>query len=87
MLLGFFIGAASGYFQFRLLSVFTKAVTGGAPDMRAVLLGVGQFFLPLVVLLSCAFLLPGSLFWAAAGMVVLLAGCALVRFLSVRKQK
>jgi len=85
LLPGFIIGAVSGALQFWMLAKFTKAVTGGGLDKKAVLLGVCQFFLPLIVLLGCAFLLNNALIWAAAGMVAVLIICSLVRFLTNKK--
>ena len=80
MLLGLIIGAASGFLQFWMLAKFTKAVTGGALDKKAVILGVCQFILPLAVLIGCAFLLNDSLLWAAAGIAGALIICALAKF-------
>ena len=85
VLFGLIIGAASGAAQFWLLSRFTKAVTGGALDTKSVLLGVCQFFLPLIVLAGCALLFTDGLIWAAVGMAGLLIGCALVQFVLSRK--
>lgn len=80
-MLGLVIGAASGAVQFWMLLKFVNAVTGGILNTKAVLLGVFQFFLPLVVLLSCALLFPGSLLPAASGMAGALIICAVTRFL------
>ena len=82
MLVGLIIGVVSGIVQYLMLTKFTKAVTGGTLGNMTVLLGVFQFFLPLVVLLVCAFVLTGALLWAAIGMAAALILCALARFLS-----
>ena len=84
MLIGLIIGAVSGVLQFWMLTKFTKAVTGGGFSGKTALLGVSQFFLPLIVLLGCAFLLNNALLWAAIGMIAALVVCALARFLSPR---
>ena len=84
MLLGLIIGVVSGVLQYWMLSKFTGAVTGGALDNKAVLFGVGQFLLPLAVLLCCAFVLNDSLLWAAIGMAASLTLCALARFVIAR---
>ena len=84
-MLGLIIGAASGAVQVWMLARFSKAVSGGALDKLTVLFGVCQFFLPLVVLLGCAFLLTSALLWAAVGMVAMLIGFSLIRFLTPNK--
>ena len=81
MLVGLIIGVASGALQFLMLAKFTKAVTGGGLSKRAVLFGISQFFLPLVVLLACAFLLTDALLWAAAGMAAVLILGSFAKFL------
>ena len=85
MLLGLMIGVASGLLQFYMLSRFTKAVTGGSLNTKAVMLGIGQFITPLVVLLICAFLLNNALLWAGIGIVAALTICALARFIFAQK--
>ena len=85
MLIGLIIGAGSGVLQFFMLSRFTKAVTGGGLDKKAVLFGVCQFLLPLIVLLICAFLLRDALLWAAIGMVVVLVSFSFVKFVLTKK--
>ena len=84
MLPGLIIGAASGVLQFWMLAKFTKAVTGGGFDKITALLGVAQFFLPLAVLLGCAFLLNGALIWAAAAMAAVLVIASFIKFLRAR---
>ena len=85
VLIGLIIGVASGILQFWMLSKFTKAVTGGGLDKKAVILGSCQFLLPLVVLLGCSFLLRDSLLWAALGMVAVLVVCSFARVLINKK--
>ena len=82
MFLGLIIGVVSGAAQFLMLSRFTKAVTAGRLDKIAVLFGLCQFFLPLAVLIGCAFLLNASLIWPALGMVVILVGFSLARLIA-----
>ena len=84
LLIGFVIGGVSGFMQFILLAKFTESITSGAVDKKTVLIGVSQFFLPLAVLLGCAFLFTGTVIWAAAGMVTALILCAVVRFIRNR---
>ena len=85
MLIGLIIGVVAGVLQFWMLLKFTKAVTGGNLDNKTVFLGIGQFLLPLAVLLICAFLLSDALLWAAIGIVGTLLLCGIVRFLIGRK--
>ena len=85
MLLGLIIGVASGALQFWMLARFTKAVTGGGFGKKAVIFGICQFFLPLVVLLVCAFLLSGALLWAAVGMIAALVIPSFTRFMIKKK--
>ena len=85
MLLGLIIGAVSGFLQFLMLAGFTKAITSGVIEKKAVLFGVAQFFLPLAVLLVCAFLLRDSLIWAAVGMTGVLVVFAFARFIFAKR--
>ena len=85
MLLGLIIGAVSGYLQFLMLASFTKAITSGGIGNKAVLFGVMQFFLPLAVLIVCAFLLRESLIWASVGMAGVLLAFAFARFIFARR--
>ena len=85
MLIGLIIGVVSGILQFWMLVRFTKAITGDGLDKKAVLFGVCQFLLPLIVLVGCAFLLRGSLLWAAIGMVVVLVSCSTIKFVFIKK--
>ena len=87
MFIGLIIGAVSGAAQFVMLARFTKAITGEGLDSKAMLIGVCQFMLPLVVLLGSAFLLPDSLMWAAIGMTVTLSALAVTRFLNTRNRQ
>lgn len=82
---GLIIGAVSGGFQFWMLSRFTNAVTRGALDIKAVLFGISQFFLPVAVLLLCALLLPNGLMWSGIGMAACLIICAFTKFILVRR--
>ena len=79
-----FIGAASGAVQFWMLFQFTRCVTRGALDIKAALLGIAQFLLPVAVLLCCAFLLPVALLWVGIGMAGVLILCALIHFITTQ---
>ena len=79
------IGVAAGAAQVWMLAKFTKAVTGGGLDRVAVLFGVCQFFLPLAVLLGCAFILKDSLIWPAIGMIIMLVGFSIIKFVIPNK--
>ena len=85
VLLGLIIGAVSGAAQVWMLARFTKAITGGGLDKITVLYGVCQFFLPLIVLLGCAFIIIDSLIWAAIGMAVILVGFSFIKFMLPKK--
>ena len=87
-LIGLVIGVASGAVQFWMLSKFTRAITDGAINVKSVLFGMSQFFLPIVVLLCCALLFPAGLMWSGIGMAASLLFCAIVGFLiTVKKRK
>ncbi|MDR2665641.1 MAG: hypothetical protein LBC21_05125, partial [Oscillospiraceae bacterium] len=83
---GFLIGAVTGGLQFWLLARFTRAITDGGLDTGAVLIGAGQFFLPLVVLLAVAAFVREWLLAAALGMAAALIGSALVRYIAAQKR-
>jgi len=85
---GFVIGAAAGAVQFWILSKFTGAVIRGRFGNKTVLFAIVQFLLPFIVLLGCAFLLPGSLLWAGVGIAASLTISALIRFLiTIRSER
>ena len=79
-MIGLLIGAISGAVQFWMLAKFTASVTSGSITVKSVLLGVFQFFLPFIVLLCCALLLPDGLMWSGIGMAAELIICALLKF-------
>lgn len=83
-MIGFLIGAASGALQFWLLSRFTRAITGGGFNAKSALMGAGQFFLPIAVLLAIAAFMREWLLAAALGMAAALIGCALAKFIAAR---
>ncbi|MCL2125143.1 MAG: hypothetical protein FWH33_04050 [Oscillospiraceae bacterium] len=85
IILGLIIGLVSGAAQTWMLTKFTKAATNGEFGKRTIIFGLCQFLLPLAVLLCCAFLISETLIWAAVGMVVILVGFSLVRFLTSKK--
>jgi hypothetical protein len=80
-LLGFFLGAASGAIQFWLLSKFTGAVTRGSINSKVILIAVSQLFLPIIVLVSCTFLLHLNIMWTGVGIAGSLIVCALTHFM------
>ena len=81
------IGAASGAAQFWMLFMFTRSVTSGAFNIKATLLGIAQFLLPVAVLLCCAFILHGNPLFAGIGMAGVLISCAIVHFIITQKNK
>ena len=66
------LGIVGGLLQARLLAGFTRAVTAGRRDARAMVRGVLQSFLPLVLLLPVALWRPAALPWAGGGMAAAL---------------
>ena len=78
--IGLIIGAISGTIQFWLLSKFTKAITGGAFEIKYMLFGILQFFIPLIVLLGCALVIRRELMWVGIGMAAALLGGGFARF-------
>ena len=79
-MIGFIIGVVSGAIQYWMLAKFTASVTGGALDVKSVLFGVSQFFMPVAVLLCCALLFPKGLMWSGIGMAAVLVVCAFTKF-------
>lgn len=71
-MIGLFIGIAAGLFQFWLLSKFTKLITRGSMNPKALLLGLSQFFLPMLILVGVAFIKRQDLFLAAVGITATL---------------
>ena len=84
---GFMIGLAAGAVYFYVLSRFTAMVTGGTFTMRMALIGFLQFFIPLAVLVLCAFFLPNQLLWVGTGMAAALLGSAVIKFILVQRKK
>lgn len=86
-MVGFAIGAACGVIQFWLLSRFTKLITTGKVEAKAVALGLLQFLLPVGVLVATAFIIRQELLWAGIGIVAALLTAAIIKFvLNNRKQ-
>ncbi len=73
-MIGLFIGIASGVFQFWLLLKFTTGITAGVVNIRHVLLGLVQFFIPIGVLVGVAFFRRQDLLFAGIG----IAGALLI---------
>ena len=86
MILGLFIGIASGVVQFFLLLKFTTSVTGGKVSGKTVIFAVTQFLFPFAVLLSCALFLNVNLMWVGIGMAAALVGSAIVKFVILSKK-
>ena len=85
---GLLIGLAAGVVHFYALSRFTAAITGGEITSRAVVLGILQFFIPLTVLVLCAFLAHEMLVWTAVGMAAaLICGGVAAFAVSIRRSK
>ena len=80
-MIGLLIGIVSGVFQFWLLTIFTKGITSGTVDIRHILLGLIQFFLPVGVLTGVAFLRRDELLWAGIGIAGALLIGAFVKYL------
>jgi hypothetical protein len=85
MWLGLVIGIVSGAVQLALLSRFTRALTGGSFSSKTVGVGILQLFLPFVVLVVCAFLIPNSLLWAGAGIAASLVIGGIILFIRIKK--
>jgi hypothetical protein len=85
-MIGLLIGIVSGVFQFWLLIKFVNAITAGTVDIKNMLLGLAQFFLPLGVLVGVAFLRREDLLWAGLGIAgVLLIGAVMKYRVFARK--
>ena len=85
IMLGFFIGVASGVIQFFLLLKFTGALSGGKISGKTIIFAITQFLFPFTILLLCAFFLSESLMWIGIGMAAALIACAVARFILVSK--
>ncbi len=79
-------GLAAGAVQFRMLSKFTRLVTGGGITPQAVLLAFAQLLLPLLVLLAVAFLRRQDLLFAGVGISGALLARALFKFILLRRK-
>jgi len=73
------MGAVSGVLQFWLLAKFALSVSRNKFGKKTALFVVFQFFLPFVVLICCALLLPEHLMWTGIGMAASLVICATIR--------
>ena len=82
VLYGLITGAVSGAVQSWTLAVFTKAVIRGGITVKTIFIGAGHFFLPFLVLVSCAVLCMDSLIWTVISMTVMFIGLSVIRFLT-----
>jgi len=80
-------GIATGVVQFFLLYKFVTSVTGGKTGSKTLIFAVTQFLFPFVILVICAFLLPGGLMWLGIGAAASLITCAVVKFVFMNKGK
>ena len=85
MLIGLILGAVAGATQFVLFARLSKILSSGDFDRKVLFLGIGQFLLPLVVLVGCALVISDSLVWAAIGLATSLCILAVTRFANSRK--
>ncbi len=81
------IGAAAGLGHLFVLSRFTKMVTSGGFSVRTALFALGQFLLPLVVLLVIALINKNAILWAAAGMAAAMIAGSVIRFAVAGRKK
>jgi accessory gene regulator protein AgrB len=81
------VGIATGVVQFFLLYKFVTSVTGGKAGIKTLIFAITQFLFPFVILLICAFLLPGGLMWLGIGAAASLVTCAIVKFVFMNKKK
>ena len=86
-LIGLAVGIVSGGLQFLLLKNFTKRITGGSLTIRAILLGLLQFLLPLAVLVAIAFLRRQDLLLTGIGIIVALIAGAVVKYIVNARKK
>ena len=87
IIIALFTGLATGAIQFFLLFKFVTNVTGEGIGKKTVLFALTQFLFPFAVLVICAFLLPENLLWVGVGIAVALITSAVIRFISVSKNK
>ena len=71
-MIGIAVGIIAGAIQYWLLAKFTARIARGGADIRTVLLGLAQFFLPLGVLIGMAFIRRQELLTTAIGITVIL---------------
>ena len=82
-----FVGLATGVVQFLLLYKFVTSVTGGKAGIKTLIFAITQFLFPFVILLTCAFMLPGGLMWLGIGTAASLVTCAVIKFVFMTKKK
>ena len=87
IIIGLFIGIATGVVQFLLLLKFVLSVTGGKFGNKTVLFGITQFVFPFAVLVACAFLIGDKLLWVGIGIASALIICAVIKFIKVSRSK
>ena len=79
-MIGFLIGAAAGAVQFWTLIRFARLITSSDAMKQAVLFGLLQFFIPLVVLVCVGLLAENYLLPAAIGIAAVLIVGALAKY-------
>jgi uncharacterized membrane protein len=87
ILLGFFIGIVFGGLQLWTLHKFTFLVTHAGLDIKCILLGLLQLFIPFCVILGVALLRRQDILWTGIGITAVLFVGALIIFLKNRKAK
>jgi len=87
IIIGIIIGLAAGTLQFYLLYKFVTSVTGGKMGTKTLIFAVTQFLLPFTVLVFIGFFMPDGLMWVGIGAAAALITCAVIKFISVSKQK
>lgn len=80
-LIGLGVGIVAGCLQFWLLSKFTKIVSSGSLKLKNVLVGLGQFFLPLIVLYGVALFRRHDLLWTGIGIIAALIAGAVIKYI------
>lgn len=82
MMIGLSIGIIAGAFQFWLLLKFSRGIVSGVVNIKYILLGFAQFFLPLGVLVSISLLRRQELLFSGAGIAGTLIACAFLKYLA-----
>ena len=85
-LLGFILGAITGFIQYRLLSRLPGIVASGVFNRKTALIAIAQLLSPPVVILLIAYLLRGSLLWTVIGIFLSLGVLALRQFIRANRK-